>query len=284
VVSAPSGTTILGNDVGTNYGGSGALPNALGGILVANGTTVGSTASGGGNRPSGNTGFGLRITAASVTVQANYVGTNLGLDQPPCPTAAAASRSRAVRRPASPSVARPAVRATSCPATPVRASRSTAAPPGVTAAANYIGLDSTGVTAVANSGEGVDISGAATGNSDRRHHDERPQLHCRQRFGRRGDPAERAPAGISVQGNWIGQNVSGLRRRPSKDSGVRIEAGSSGNTIGGLIETLPNAVQCDPRHRSAHRHLWGGDSRWRPAQAATGSPANSITGNAGLGI
>jgi uncharacterized repeat protein (TIGR01451 family) len=71
---------VLGNYVGTNAGGTAAVPNVAGGIAVdGSGNFIGSTVNGSGNVVSGNGGAGITITgpgAIGNVVSRNYVGLN----------------------------------------------------------------------------------------------------------------------------------------------------------------------------------------------------------------
>jgi hypothetical protein len=73
-----SGTVVAGNYVGTDAIGNAALGNAGGGVDVLNSlhNSIGGVASGSGNLISGNTGSGILISAAEVTVEGNRIGTN----------------------------------------------------------------------------------------------------------------------------------------------------------------------------------------------------------------
>ncbi len=76
-----SGTTILGNYLGTNAAGTAGIGNGHGVNIVggASNTTVGGTAAGARNVLSGNSAYGVRIADAGTSgnrVLGNYVGTN----------------------------------------------------------------------------------------------------------------------------------------------------------------------------------------------------------------
>ena len=78
ISSGASGTVVVGNYVGTDASGTSALGNAGGGVdvLASLGNSIGGVASGSGNLISGNTGSGILISAAEVTVEGNRIGTN----------------------------------------------------------------------------------------------------------------------------------------------------------------------------------------------------------------
>jgi hypothetical protein len=77
-----SGNVILGNDIGTDAGGSLIVFNALGGVFLADGTSlniIGGTNTGAGNLISGNLGNGILLRGSNVvdnTVQGNFIGTD----------------------------------------------------------------------------------------------------------------------------------------------------------------------------------------------------------------
>ncbi len=85
VIEGPTatGNQVLGNYFGTNAAGSGALPNAGGGVLIVDSTnnSIGGTAAGASNRIAFNTGFGVAIAGTSTgnATLANSIFGNAGL-------------------------------------------------------------------------------------------------------------------------------------------------------------------------------------------------------------
>lgn len=76
-----TGNVVLGNYIGTNAAGTGALPNFTGILVGVNGSnnTIGGTAAGAGNLISGNLYHGVYLSplsSASNTVQGNLIGTD----------------------------------------------------------------------------------------------------------------------------------------------------------------------------------------------------------------
>ncbi len=73
-----SGSTVAGNEIGTNARGTAALPNAGDGVQVKlsiNGETIGGTGAGARNIIGGNTGNGIELNGGSGTlVQGNWIG------------------------------------------------------------------------------------------------------------------------------------------------------------------------------------------------------------------
>jgi hypothetical protein len=77
-----SGNIVAGNFIGTNGAGSGAIPNAMDGVVVNNmatSNTIGTTDAGGSNVISGNSEWGVFISDAGTTfnvVQDDFIGTD----------------------------------------------------------------------------------------------------------------------------------------------------------------------------------------------------------------
>ncbi len=70
---------VEGNEIGTDAGGTAAVPNSFEGILVeSSNATIGGTASGAANVISGNAGDGIGIGATDCLVAGNEIGTNAG--------------------------------------------------------------------------------------------------------------------------------------------------------------------------------------------------------------
>ena len=76
-----SGNVVLGNRIGTNAGGTAALPNAVAGVIIQNGAgnnLIGGGVAGAGNVLSGNKQYGVLIKSGSSgnNLQGNLIGTN----------------------------------------------------------------------------------------------------------------------------------------------------------------------------------------------------------------
>jgi hypothetical protein len=80
-IAAPD-CLVEGNEIGTDAGGTAAVPNSSGGIFViaslATGATIGGSASGDGNVISGNGSDGVFIEASDCLVAGNEIGTDAG--------------------------------------------------------------------------------------------------------------------------------------------------------------------------------------------------------------
>src|SRR5262249_29655222 len=80
-ITIGSGTTGLGNYIGTDATGTAALANGAEGVLLstgANNNTIGGTSAAARNVISGNTGDGVKITGGTSSnnvIEANYIGT-----------------------------------------------------------------------------------------------------------------------------------------------------------------------------------------------------------------
>jgi len=75
-----TGNQILGNLIGTNAAGTGALPNANGIISTQGGTQIGGTTAASRNVISGNAGRGIWLinpAATATVIQGNYIGTDI---------------------------------------------------------------------------------------------------------------------------------------------------------------------------------------------------------------
>ncbi len=231
------GNLIEGNLIGTNLAGSSALTNAAGGIRLdeSSSDTIGGTAAGARNVISGNAqsvmtdAYNLFLHGASdETVQGNYIGTDVTGN-----FAVSTSTQIGIYMSGSGNL----IGGTASSAGNVISGNSgygvAAEGSGNVFEGNLIGTDAAGQAAIAN-GNGILINGVS-GNTI-------------------GGTAEGAGNVISgntthglyfigagaidnfVEGNLIGTNSDGTAAVPN-GSGVIFEAGSTGNTIGGLTAT-----------------------------------------------
>ncbi|MEO1082873.1 MAG: CSLREA domain-containing protein, partial [Acidobacteriota bacterium] len=72
-----SSTVVYDNQIGTDSGGTSAVPNGLGIEILGDANVVGSDASGRRNVISGNTGVGVEIAGADNELAANYIGVDI---------------------------------------------------------------------------------------------------------------------------------------------------------------------------------------------------------------
>jgi len=76
--SGATGSVILGNRIGTNTGGTAAIPNGGDGIFAdAPGAIIGGSGANEGNLVSGNTGNGVRLEQLNQVVRGNLIGTDI---------------------------------------------------------------------------------------------------------------------------------------------------------------------------------------------------------------
>ena len=175
--SGAGGNLFEGNMIGTQAGGSVALANTSGGILIesgANGDTIGGTAAGAGNLISGNTGDGVDLES----------GTADDL-----------------------------------------------------VAGNWIGSDAAGTIALGNSGDGVYInqaSGITIGGTS--------ATSANLISGNSNGVEINDASSNAVEGNLIGTDTTGTLAIGNTGAGVLVDAGSSGNTIGGPVGGARNFI------------------------------------------
>jgi CSLREA domain-containing protein len=220
------GHTVLGNYVGTNAAGSAAIGNSDEGIEMASnssGNTIGGTAAGAGNVASGNGDNGILIyDSQGNTVLGNYVGVNAA------GTAAIGNGDDGIE-----------VNANSLSNT----IGGTAAGAGNVASGNgdnglyvgggtantlivgnYIGVAATGVTAIGNGSEGLEVNDA----SDTVIGGTQPGAgNVIGANAQEGIWIINGATGTVVQGNWIGTDKTGTINLGNSNAGIRI-----GNTIG----------------------------------------------------
>src|SRR5262249_26917037 len=77
--SGSSGNQVLGNNIGTNHGGTAAVANKIGIPDAGSSNTLGGSVLGARNVISGNTSDGVLLdsTATAETMQGNYIGLNV---------------------------------------------------------------------------------------------------------------------------------------------------------------------------------------------------------------
>jgi hypothetical protein len=234
VASATNSNTIQGNLIGLNAAGTAAIPNSSDGIQVDGGdsTTIGGTATGAGNVISGNTANGINITGgATPTIQGNYIGLNKA------GTAAVANGTNGI----SISVSSITIGGTATGAGNVISGNSgdginVSSGTGNTIVGNIIGLDTAGTAKVANSSDGIEVAGgsATIGGATA---GERNIIS-----GNSGNGVNLASgaSATTIQGNYIGTNVTGNSALGNSMSGISIY--NSANTIGGAVSGAGNVL------------------------------------------
>ncbi len=276
-VDASTGNAIEGNYIGTNVAGTAAAANGQNGISLtngANGNIIGGTTAGAQNLISGNSRDGVVVDASSGnTIAGNYIGTNAA------GTAAQANGWGGIELVGT-------------------ASNNTIG--GTTAAArniisgntergvylngadsnqvlgNYIGLDVTGTTVIANGWSGVElnssadnniiggamlanggnrifgsgqngiaINGASTGNTIGGTATGAGNIISSN--GQSGINVD-ASTGNTMAGNYIGTNVAGTAAAANGENGISLTNGANGNTIGGNVAGAGNTISDNTRN------------------------------------
>jgi hypothetical protein len=267
--------TITGNYIGTSATGTSGISNAAMGIFIngaSSGNTIGGTTAGARNVVSGNS-VGVYITGASAsgnTVQGNYIGTNA------TGSGAVANINYGVliELGATTNI----IGGTAPGASNVISGNST----GVviyntgtnnnSVLGNYIGTNSTGTAAVANTTYGVRIGGgAATNTVGGTTTAARNIISGNTQAGVHIESA--TTTGNLVQGNYIGANAAGTGA-VANGVGVNILTSADNNSIGGTAAGAGNLIYGN----GAQGIVIGADS--------TGNAilSNSIYGNTGIGI
>ncbi len=110
---------------------------------------------------------------------------------------------------------------------------------------NYIGTDLMGTTALPNVGDGIDISGGATGNTIGGLTSSARNIVSGNNANSKSDGVDIFNSGTSgnvVEGNYIGVDVSGIKSLGNGESGVYIYLGATSNTIGGVAAGALNVI------------------------------------------
>ncbi len=256
-----TGNLVEGNYVGTDATGTTAVANGIGILANATNNTIGGTATGAGNVVSGNNSNGIELAATGVTVQGNYIGTDLT-------GAKAVANSIGILVLAGNNT----IGGTTAGAGNVISGnksdgiRTAYGISGVVVQGNYIGTDVTGTKSVANSigvevfnGSKDTIGGTSSGAGN-----------VISGNTTEGVLIDSSASGVSVQGNYIGTDVTGTIA-VANSIGVQI-AGNS-NTVGGSVSGAANIISGN----SKNGVLVSGGSGNTISQ-------NSIFANTGAGI
>ena len=237
--SSPTGTLIQGNYVGLDQSGTLARGFTTGIRVNGIGTVVGGAVAGAGNVVAGNVSHNIWIEPYATTVQGNLIGTN-------------AAGTSAIR----PSTFGILVKAPDTViggTTPqarnvisgnlnglVLSGSNQVTVANVTVHGNYIGTDSTGVTAVPNVGSGVvvdapglGIGGTGAGMGNVISGNGRGIYLLQTSWG--------VVSGVSIVGNHIGVNAAGNPLGNSID-GILVDAGVSGASVGGTGTGEANVI------------------------------------------
>ncbi len=227
--SGVSGVQVQGNYIGTDATAAKGIGNGVGISASNSNNTIGGTAAGAGNVISGNTSEGMQISASGVTVQGNYIGTDVTGTQ-------AVANGIGILVSASHNT----IGGTAAGANNVISGNSgdgvqiASGVSGVLLLGNYIGTDLTGNKAVANS-IGVECAGSNNTIGG-------PSGSSRNLISGNGHDGVLIDSGVSgvlVQGNFIGTNPGGTA---AVGNGIGIEVAGSHNTIGASYAAASNLI------------------------------------------
>ena len=239
-----NGNFVMGNWIGLNAAGTGALPNAFAGVEISSGpqgNRVGGTAAGAGNVLSGNTAQGLAIIGAnSNLVQGNFVGTNAA------GTGAVANGYSGIQlfggaqgNTIGGTVA--GARNVLSGNTNQGLTISGVGTSGNVVLGNYAGLNAAGTAAVPNIYAGVEIFGGAPNNTIGG--TAAGAANVLSGNAQQGVViSDAGSTGNVVAGNFIGTNPAGTAALPNSASGVGLFNGAGINTIGGTTVGAGNLI------------------------------------------
>jgi hypothetical protein len=235
---AGNGTVIAGNLIGLNAAGTAAVANAGNGVqlrLGASNNVIGGTASGAGNVISGNTLDGVHIEGSGAKgnqVQGNLIGLNMA------GTAAVANAGNGValrfganNNGIGAAAAGNVISGNTLDGVSIADQGTTAN----TLLANSIGLASSGTQVVPNGGDGVALSGGASGNTVGAGNVISGNLLAGVFI------TDNASSGNTVQGSFIGTTPSGLAGLGNTQRGILID-GAPNNTVGGITAPARNVI------------------------------------------
>ncbi len=243
--SGTANNAVAGNRIGTNPAGTAALANGGVGVVLttsAQGNTIGGFTASARNLISGNVGQGLNISGASSNnrVAGNFIGTNAaGAAAIPNGQAgleifgAATGNIVGGAEPGAGNV----ISGNASRATGI----SGAGTSGNTIAGNYLGLNAAGTATLANTGVGVVIFSAATGNTIGGTAAGAGNVIS----GNTSHGVQLSDAGTTgnvVAGNRIGVNPAGTAAMANGGAGVVMNLNSQGNTVGGFTTGARNQI------------------------------------------
>ncbi len=299
-----AGTVVEGNLLGTDITGTVALGNPGFGIAVVDdaGITIGGTDAGAGNIIAGNSQGGIGFLSGYTPgvvdegssdnlVEGNYIGVNFESSGNPIAglgnggTAFAYPSEEAgiyVNDPADPNQTSFGITIGGTAAGAANIISGNLATgilmngPGVIGnlvAGNYIGTNLQGTAAVANTGDGVQITGGATSNTIGGLTATPGTGAGNLISGNTGDGVDISGAGTTgnvVAGNLIGTNATGEGALGNGYNGVQIDGGAAFNTIGGTVTAARNVVSGNVGGASNYFGIYLTDA---------GTDSNVIVGN-----
>ena len=241
VSTALDGTVVEGNNIGTDITGLFARPNGNSGVRIFDGSfnIIGGTTAAARNVISGNSQNGVLIEsnlAVGNVVEGNYIGTDMtGL-------ARLSNQQNGIVIDDSPSNV---IGNTTGPGNVISGNaqdgvliqQSNAT--GNIVEGNFIGTDVTGTAALFNIIDGVGINGASLNFVGGTTAAARNVISGNAQNGI--NISGSAATGNTVEGNFVGTDVTGLNSRPNIFNGVEISSGSS-NIIGGITAGTLNVI------------------------------------------
>src|SRR5688572_30515648 len=238
--NAASGIDITGNDnviqgnfIGTNAAGTAQLSQP-GGVGISNPSStnnlIGGTAAGAGNLISGHQ-FGISSQGTATTIQGNLIGTDItGTQKIPNSTRGIQAFGENTLVGGLTPGARNVISGNN-DGVFIRGA-------GSKVQGNYIGTDITGTLALGNNGNGVTAGeGALVGGTVP---EARNIISANGSFGNVALGINGSGAAATVQGNYIGTDVTGTRSLGNLSNGINIS--SNNNIIGGLVAGARNVI------------------------------------------
>jgi len=232
-----SANQISGNFIGTNAAGTASLGNGSDGIEVYNvsggfstNNVIGGTAPGAGNLISGNS-RGISMSSSGAIIQGNLIGTDAsGTSAIPNGTGIQQFSPGLIVGGTIPG-ARNIISGNSGDGVAIGGA-------GSRLEGNFIGTDITGTRALGNGGSGVvGGNGVMIGGTTP---EARNVISCNGGFGNISLGSNHSGAQATVQGNYIGTDVTGNVALSNPSAGISVSG--SGNIIGGLVAGAANVI------------------------------------------
>ena len=274
--SGPSGNWVAGNFIGTDGAGTYALANSGVGVVInqSSNNTVGALNGVGANLISGNMNDGVAIRGAAATanvIEGNFIGTDITGEFPLGNGGSGVSITDASdnRVGGTGTAARNLISANAGYGVAIMNSR------GTLVQANRIGTDLGLTNSLGNGSNGIFIDDTSTDNV----------INTANIVGGNGAAGIRIRGSQNtLQGNFIGTDLSRTAQLPNCGSGVYLVGGAVSNVIGGFLPALANVI-------AYNGGLCGGGLTWGKGVEVAGASTvnnrirgNSIFGNFGLGI
>ena len=237
-INGGNANAIQGNFIGTNAAGTAELHNSSG-VVIFNAASIdnliGGTAAGAGNLISGNPGGGIITSGNSTKIQGNLIGTDVtGTKKIPNTTGVSANGQNILVGGVT-VAARNVISGNSSDGVNIRGA-------GSKVQGNFIGTDVTGTVALSNSGNGVSageggalIGGAEPGARNIISANGSFSNNCNVSLG-----FNNSGAVATVQGNYIGTDVTGTKALGGSSAGINIT--SNNHLIGGLVPEARNVI------------------------------------------